>query len=183
MENYGGLIGEVRDEFPSFRIIYKRSSKLMKVIGFLLKVISFGRIRSFFTDYATTIGNTVYVPDAWKIMSTSTKYVILRHERVHMRQAKRLSLFLYSFLYLFIPFPIVFSYFRTQFEMEAYAETIKAVYEVHGLERIRSEEFRSFIFEQFKTSSYMWMSVGLPGIVENWYYNLIRELEAKDKNR
>lgn len=181
MGNYSRLIGEIRDEFPSFKIQYKRSSRLMRVIGFLLKVISFGKIRSFFTDYVTTIGANVYVPDGWKDMGTDTKCIILRHERVHMRQCRRLTLPLFAILYLFLPFPTVFAYFRSKFEMEAYEETIVAIYETHGLNRILSDEFKKFILEQFSSSSYMWMGSGMTSVIENWFYGVVRELQEKDR--
>lgn len=181
MAKLNGLMAEIRTEFPSFRVFYKRSSRLMRAIELFLRIISFGQIRTFFTEYVTTIGNTVYVPDGWKSMSETNRYIILRHERVHMRQARRLTLPLFAFLYLLTPLPAFFAIFRAQFEMEAYGETIRAVAEVRGIQAIRAEPFKEYILDQFRKPAYLWMARGVPGMVENWYYGLVRELEAKEK--
>lgn len=181
MAQLNGLMAEIRSEFPSFRIYYKRSSRFMRAVELFLRIISFGQIRAFFTEYVTTIGSTVYVPDGWRSMSETNRYIILRHERVHMRQARKWSLPLFAFLYLLVPLPAFFAVCRMRFEMEAYGETMRAVAEVRGVHSIRTEAFRQYIFDQFKKPAYLWMARGIPGIVENWYYGLVRELEAKEK--
>lgn len=182
MGNLNALVVELRQEFPSFKILFKRSSRLMRMVEMFLRIMSFGQIKTFFTEYTTTIGTTVYVPDGWHKLSEIHRYIILRHERVHMRQAKRLSLPLFALLYLFVPLPAFTAVFRAKFEMEAYGETMRATAEVRGIRAVQTDAFRQYIFEQFKKSSYMWMARGLPGMVENWFYGLLRELEAKEKS-
>ena len=105
-EDYLRLIEEIKEEFPTFTIRKKSSSFFMKSISTCLKVISFGKMDSFMEDFITTIGNTVYVPDNWDSKSASTKIISLRHERIHMRQTKRIGRIKFSLLYLFFPIPI-----------------------------------------------------------------------------
>lgn len=62
---YSDLLDDMRSEFSSFKIVWKKDSWLMKFIDGFLRVITLGKQRSFMTDYITTIGYTVYVPDSW----------------------------------------------------------------------------------------------------------------------
>lgn len=123
----------------------------MRFVGLLLRV--FGQT-SFMTDYTTTMGTTVYTPSNWPLFAPEQQAEILRHERVHMRQARRLTRPLFSFLYAMIPLPLGLSYFRARFEMEAYAESIAARYE-YGLS-LGADERARFI-SYFTTGAYLWM--------------------------
>ena len=96
-ENYETLLVEIRKEFPDFHIIKKEDSRLMKLIDVCLKIISFGQMKTFMTDFITTLGSKVYIMERWESVALIDRIAILRHERVHMRQARRYGRFLFSF--------------------------------------------------------------------------------------
>ena len=78
----------------------KSSSKLMKAIGWLFGVTKISP--EFMTRYITTIGETVYFPDA--MLENPNSESILRvmvHESVHAYDSKKLTGPLFKFLYLF----------------------------------------------------------------------------------
>jgi hypothetical protein len=79
------------------------------------------------TNYWITIKDTVYYPDWYPNfdkVDPKDRLDIIEHEEVHPPQWKRYGTFGYIFLYLFIPFPIFFAYFRWKFEREAYLVNI-----------------------------------------------------------
>lgn len=154
--NYRTICDEIKKEFPDFEIIKKNDSNLMKAISKLLLIISFGKMDRFMTGFITVIGNKVYVPDSWDDRSEIVKCVTLRHERIHMRQSKRYGRLLFSLLYLLLPLPVVFAWFRKKFEQEAYEESFKALYEYIGEEAF-TEAYKNHIIDHFITSSYFWM--------------------------
>ncbi len=88
-EELDKILAETKIEVPDFEIIEKKDSTLMKVIDVCLKIITFGQMNMFMTGFITTLGQKVYVTDFWKQGSLIGQASILRHERVHMRQAKR----------------------------------------------------------------------------------------------
>lgn len=75
---------------------------------------------------------------------------------------------LFSLLYLFLPIPILFSYFRMKFEKEAYEETIRAQKEYYGVEFLRMASTRQAMVSRFTGPSYLWMWV-LKSSIEKWY--------------
>ena len=89
MTKYDQLMVDIKTEFPEFKIVQKTNSNLMTVIALFLKILSFGQNKEFLTTYITTIGNTIYVPDDWNFRPWQPKYIIIRHERIHMRQNKK----------------------------------------------------------------------------------------------
>ena len=111
-EDYEALLVEIKKEFPDFDIIKKTDSKLMKLIDVCLKVITFGQMKTFMTNFITTLGVKVYVTEKWESSRLVDKVEVLRHERIHMRQGKKYGRFLFSFLYLLFPLPVGLAYFR-----------------------------------------------------------------------
>ena len=71
----------------------------------------------------TTVGNTIYYPDA--IVDPMLFPDIIEHEKVHVEQFKKYSVPLFLFLYVLVPLPLFFSYFRWKFEREAYVVELK----------------------------------------------------------
>src|SRR3972149_9289554 len=114
----------IRKEFPGFLIKKKTDSRMMRAIDLFLKIITFGQMKKFMSSFITTVGEVVYVPDNWDGKTEQNRMIVLRHERIHMRQAKRYTRPLFSFLYLFFPLPTVFAYFRMRLEREAYEESM-----------------------------------------------------------
>lgn len=165
---YSKIYRETLEEFPSFKMVRKSDSAFCIVIGFFLLLITLGKNDSFMDSYTTTIGTTVYTPLSWNSMSEARKSIILRHERVHMRQKRKYGMFFFSVLYLFVPLPFLFSYFRMKFEMEAYEETIRAQKEYYGQEFLLIPSVRDAMIRRFTGPDYFWTWI-LRSSVEKWY--------------
>lgn len=151
------LCEEVRAEFPGFKIVRKDESALMKAISIALMVVTLGQMRTFMTGFVTTIGQTVYVPSSWDMQGESSRSVVIRHERIHMRQSARYGWLLFSLGYLFFPLPLGFAYVRARLEMEAYAESIRATVEYFGTAAVISPAFQERIVRHFTSAEYGWM--------------------------
>jgi hypothetical protein len=171
-KRYRDLVEALRQEFPTFRIVRKDQSPLHKAIHFALVVITFGRMTSYLGSYQTTIRRTVYVTADWDDLDPDQRYVTLRHEAIHLRQFRRYTLPGMALLYVFLPLPMGLAWFRARFEMEAYAETIRAATEVWGPERPAGEYYRRHIVEQFLGASYGWMWPFRTS-VERWYDRIL----------
>ena len=170
------LLEDIRLEFPDFKLVYKSKSRLMRAIDLFLKVITFWRMRTFMKGFITTVGSTVYVNDHWKTFPAIAKLIILRHERVHMRQRDRYGTLRFSFLYLFFPLPGVFAYYRAKFEKEAYEETLRALKQYHGEGVLKRMSTRTVIVRHFTSSEYFWMWPFRDSI-ERWYDETVESLE------
>ena len=174
--SYDTLCQEVRAEFPDFKLVPKLGSRLMRAIDLFLRVLSFGRADGFMADYTTTLGTTLYTPLCWGLMSEWQRMSILRHERVHMRQARRYTGLLFSLAYLLLPLPVGVAYCRAKFEMEAYEESIRARFEHFGRAGL-SAEFREEILSQFTGAAYLWMWP-FRADLERWYDNVVARITA-----
>lgn len=166
------IIEGMRSEF-GVRLAYKDESRLMKLIGRFLSVITLGSFTEFMSHYVTTLGNTIYVPRVWMVMQDDERAMILRHERIHLQQQRRYGRLLFSFLYLFPLLPVGLAYFRQKFEKEAYEEQMRAAVE-YGRDIMRPEE-RNFVVSQFTSSRYLWMWP-FKGAVRHWYDETARRL-------
>jgi hypothetical protein len=164
------LLTELHTEFPAFKLVPKTSSYFMKLLDVLLRAITFGQARGFMTNFITTIGYTVYVNKGWDSSSEVGKAIVLRHERVHMRQRRKYGSILFSLMYLLLPLPCLFAYFRRQFEMEAYAETLLAIVELNpgGIAGLQTYGHREYVVSFFTGSSYFW-TWPFRKQVEAWY--------------
>jgi hypothetical protein len=169
------LLDEIRGEFPSFAIVPKRESALQKAIGRLLRVITFGGQRHYMTRYHTVLFGKLYVPDAWDTMDDRARYVLLRHERVHLRQRRRMGDVGMAVVYLFPIVPLGLAWGRARIEWEAYVETIVATAEVHGLEAARALEDE--IVRRYTGPDYGWMWP-FPSAVRRWFREAIAALPA-----
>jgi hypothetical protein len=175
VDRYEALVDALRAEIPGFRVVAKRDSRLHRAIHVALKVITFGGMRDYLESYQTTIGKTVYVTSDWNEWSADRRYVTLRHEAVHLRQFRRLTVPVMAVLYIFLPLPMGLAYFRARLEWEAYAETIRAAAEVWGSDHARGQEFREHIVSQFTGPSYGWMWP-FRRQVERWYDRALARL-------
>jgi hypothetical protein len=172
--NYQDFVKQISDEFPDFKIEMKSNSNLMKTINIFLQVITLGSMKSFMNDFITTIGTTVYVPETWDGQRPVDKLEVLRHERVHMYQAKSHGRILFSLLYVLFPLPLGFSYFRMKFEQEAYEESLRAIHEYYG-SRAFTPNLREKFIQHFTTSQYFWMWPWRSS-VERWYDRFVATL-------
>jgi hypothetical protein len=175
VDRYDALVAALRAELPGFRIVRKDRSPMHRAIDVALRVVTLGRMRDYLDSYQTTIGKTVYVTADWDDWDPDRRYVTLRHEAVHLRQFRRLTLPVMALLYLFVPLPMGLAYFRARFEMEAYAESIRAAAEVWGSDYPAQAAFRSHVIEQFLGPSYGWMWP-FRHRVERWYDEILRTL-------
>lgn len=172
------LLADIQGEFPRFRIIRKSDSLLNKLIGVSLKVVTLGAQRQYMTHYHTVIADTLYVPTGWEDSSPVRKMVLLRHERVHLRQRRRYGDILMTWLYLFPFLPLGLAYGRARIEWEAYTETLRATADLLGIEAAKSTELRRHIVSQFTSGAYGWMWP-FPVIVNKWYDAALRAILAE----
>jgi hypothetical protein len=168
------LLAEIAAEFPGFEIVPKRESALQKLIAQLLAVITLGGQRHYLTRYHTVLFGKLYVPDAWEAMDDGARYVLLRHERVHLRQRRRMGDVAMGFVYLLPLFPIGLAWGRARIEWEAYVETIVATAELHGLEAARKLE--DDIVRRYVGPDYGWMWP-FPATIRRWFRRVIDGLE------
>jgi len=170
------LLREIRAEFPQFRIVPKRGNGLSCAIDRVLRMVTLGAQHEYMTRYHTVLGNTLYVPDAWSTTPCIDRIITLRHERVHLRQRRRYGDVLLSFLYLIPFFPLGLAYGRARLEWEAYAESVRAMAELKGIDHARSASVKAHVVEQFASGAYGWMWP-FRSRVETWYTDLLSTLE------
>lgn len=173
------LLTELRAEFPKFRVVYKRHSSLSRLIDGALRILTLGRMRTFMTVYHTVIGETLYVPDTWDSMGCRDKIILLRHERIHLRQKRRLTFVGLAFVYLVPWFPFGLAYGRARLEWEAYAETLRATAELLGPDAARDAGLRAHIVARFCGPDYGWMWP-FPKQVERWYDEVLETLPPSE---
>jgi len=170
-------MGELTREFPQFSIRLKSGDWLSSVLDRFLKLVTWGGQSGYLTKYHTVLGYTLYVSTSWDKMNADEKYVLLRHERVHLRQRRRLTFPLMAFIYIFPLFPLGLAYGRARLEWEAYKETLAATVEVFGVSAVEDDALRSQIVERFVSADYGWMWP-FPQTVEGWYNREIARLGA-----
>ncbi len=169
------LLADIRREFPTFAVVKKRSSPLQKVIGVLLALITLGGQRHYLTRYHTVLFGKLYVPDVWETMVDSARYILLRHELVHLRQRRRMGDIVLALVYLLPILPLGLAWGRARIEWEAYVETIRATAELYGIEaarRLEDEMVRRFVGPDY---GWMWP---FPATVRRWFREVIADLEA-----
>ena len=177
MDRAAAYVAELERELPGFRVVRKDRSPLHRLIHHALIVVTAGAQRSYLDGYQTTIGRTVYVTADWDDLPADHRYVTLRHEAVHVRQFARFGLVGMAVLYLLVPLPLGFAWCRARFEMEGYAETIRATAEVFGLEAARSSRLRNHVITQFTSGAYGWMWP-FRGRLERWYDSVLESLRS-----
>jgi len=173
------VVENAKKHFPKLKIRYKNENWLMKLISYLLFFN-----KSFMDAFFTTLGNTVYVPSRKFVESKQvTASVNLIHEFVHIYDANRLTIPLFSFLYaspqilsllclplfliswkIALPLIIFFlcpipSYFRKHFEKRAYIVSLYVTYKLK--EKFNFKPFLRtqalFFSSEFHNSYYYFM--------------------------
>jgi hypothetical protein len=170
------FLAEIRGEFPDFEVRLKRDSPLQRAISVALSLVTLGGQRRYLTHYHTVLFGKLYVPDAWSDMGDEARYVLLRHERVHLRQRRRMGDLAMGVTYLFLGFPLGLAWGRARIEWEAYVETLRATAEVFGLEAARSLEAE--IVGRYVGPDYGWMWP-FPKTVRRWFREAIAELDSE----
>jgi hypothetical protein len=160
-------------------MVRKDRSRWQRAIHYGLVAITLGGMRRYLTDYQTTIRRTVYVTADWDQLDPRSRYVTLRHERIHLEQFRRYSTPVMGLLYLLVPLPMGLAYFRAQFEKEAYAETIRAAAELFGRDYVERASYRDAILGQFTGPSYGWMWPFRRNL-ERWYDSVLASLSSRE---
>jgi hypothetical protein len=174
------LVSEICAEFPSFEILPKRASRLQRAIHHALAILTLGGQRVYLTRYHTVMFGKLWVPDAWASMADEDRYILLRHERVHLRQRARMGDLTMAFLYLVPILPMGLALGRARIEWEAYVETIRATFELYG--RPAAERLRPEIVRRFTSGDYGWMWP-FPSAVNRWFDEALAKAEAAPRPR
>lgn len=113
------------------RVVVKRGWFWVS-LHYIVLAVTFGTNRRFLTDYLTTIGPWIGVPEGYD-PSRPENQPTLEHEREHIRQYHRyglgwlpLGMLVVAILYAIVPLPLGFAYFRWRLEREAYAVGYRA---------------------------------------------------------
>ena len=173
---------ELRAEFPRLRVIEKAGDPFSKLIDGALRVLTLGGQRYYLTRYVTTMGSTLFLPTGWAERSAESRYITLRHEAVHLRQFRRYGRVGTALLYLLPILPLGLAYGRARLEWEAYAETLRATFEVAGLEAARDPRLHAHIVAQFTGPAYGWMWP-FPRAVNGWIDRVVLELALSESER
>jgi hypothetical protein len=176
VDRYTALVQALQTEIPGFRIVRKDQSRLHRVIHYGLLAITFGGMRSYLDSYQTTIRKTVYVTPDWDDWPADRRYVTLRHEAIHLRQFRKLTLPVMALIYVLLPLPMGLAYGRARLEQQAYAESIRAAAEVWGSDAVRSPDYRNKVIDQFMGPSYGWMWP-FRSSLERWYDGVLASLD------
>lgn len=158
---------QLKKEFPKLRFINKRQSASQRLIDVVLKIVTFGAQNAYLTQYVTTLGSHIFLPDGWDERSNAEKYIVLRHEAVHLRQFKKYTWLGMAFFYTLPILPMGLAWGRARLEWEAYAETLSANAECYGIEAARDPELHAHIIRQFCSGAYGWMWP-FPGTIKKW---------------
>ena len=176
MNTSDGLLTELRREFPKFRIVEKKGDTFSVAIDLCLRVLTLGGQCNYLTRYHTVLGETLYVPATWSTMTDVDRVILLRHERVHLRQRRQYGSVAMGILYLFVFFPIGLAWGRARLEWQAYGETLRATAELKGMAAARDSQLRENIVRRFTGPDYAWMWP-FRSQVENWYEQALTEIE------
>jgi len=142
------LVNDITREFPDFAVIPKNDSKLMWACYYLGLMRFWNPV--FMTRYITTAFGKVYMPA--DLIGTEVGADVLRHELVHLRDAKRWGILFYV-SYLLLPLPAVFT-MRAYWEFRGYCESLRCERDRYGV--VYSETFNYFV-DIFVGPSYLWM--------------------------
>jgi hypothetical protein len=172
------FIEEIHKEFPTFRIVAKRNDRLSRAIHRVLLLLTFGGQRHYLSHYHTVLGSTLYTPDSWDSTPDLDRVITLRHERVHLRQRRRLGFPLMAFLYLIPFFPLGLAYGRARLEWEAYEETLRATAELKGFTAACDPRLKASLVSRFTGPDYGWMWP-FGRVVERWVDETLERIRAE----
>ena len=144
----------------------------------LVTIATFGGQREFATRYVTTIGSRIYLPAGWAERCDDDRYIVLRHEAVHLRQFRSYGLIGMSVIYLLPLFPLGLAWGRARLEWAAYRETLRATAEVFGIARAKDAHLRAHITRQFTGGAYGWMWP-FPVTIGRWIDQAIEEIRLE----
>lgn len=159
------------------RVLYKHTCFHQRAAGWALWALTFGGQRTYLTQYVTTLGHTIYVPEGFDRWEPGQALSVLRHEMVHVAQFERWGFIGMVLLYGFLPLPAGLAYGRARLEWEAYRETLRAVAEIEGLGAAKSPKLHEEIVRRFTGPDYGWMWP-FPRTVRRWIAEELAAIEA-----
>lgn len=158
-----------------------------RAINVLLLIVSFGQMKTFMTDYHTTLGARIGVTPAFASRSAAEQYATLLHELQHIKQYRRygfgniwVGAVLCMIPYLFLPLPIGLAFCRAQMEKEAYRESIRAWVQCYGPEQ--AAHAKDHIVKQFTGVNYLFMWP-FKSHMEKWYDDALEQIVAEESAR
>jgi hypothetical protein len=172
------LLADFASRKRRVRVVRKRAHSHQRLADVLLRLVTLNGQKSYLTSYVTTLGHTIYVPDDFDRWPAANRYEILRHELVHVLQFERYGWILMILVYGVLPLPMGLAYGRARLEWEAYAETLRAVADVEGIEAARAPALRSMIVRRFTGPDYGWMWP-FPAMVNRWISEELDRIEAE----
>ena len=126
-EDLDAYVRALAVELPGFALCFKDESPLQRLIARVVHPFN----PTYLTEYTTVMFGRIYLPSRGFLdeMSRESLYGLLRHEAVHLRDARRFPVF-FQLSYLLLP--PVGPGFRAYWEWRGYRETLRAEYEVWG---------------------------------------------------
>ncbi len=139
------------------RVVEKRGVWHQTLADRALRVLTLNGQRRYLSHYVTTLGHTIYVPETWSAWPAWDRYLVLRHELVHVAQFERWTAPGMVLLYGLLPFPVGLAWCRARLEWEAYAETLRVTAEVYGRDAAWDPSLHDEIVGRFTGPDYAWM--------------------------
>lgn len=159
------------------RVVKKSDFSHQRAADLALRLVTLNGMKTYLTNYVTTLGHTIYVPDDFDEWPPANRYQILRHELVHVEQFERYGWLGMLLIYGVVFLPMGLAYGRARLEWEAYAETLRAVADVQGIHAARAPGLREEIVRRFTGPDYGWMWP-FPGMVRRWIREELERIEA-----
>lgn len=173
------LLGDFARRDPPIRVVKKSAYWHQRAADIALRVVTLNGQRTYLTQYVTTLGRTIYVPDDFDAWTSTRAWQVLRHEAVHVAQFERLGWTLMVILYGILPLPMGLAYGRALLEREAYAETLRAVAASEGILAARSDALRREIVRRFTGPDYGWMWP-FPRSINAWIDAELDAIESRE---
>ena len=161
------LLAELPTRARPVRVVPKKAYWHQRAAARALYVLTFGGQRTYLSQYVTTLGHTIYVPEDFGDREPDRAWQVLRHELVHVRQFERYGWLGMILIYGFFPLPAFLAWGRARLEWEAYRETLRAVAESEGMAAARDPALHRMIVERFTGPDYGWMWP-FPRTVQGW---------------
>jgi hypothetical protein len=171
------LLEELASRKRPVRVVQKRAFAHQRWADLALRLVTLNGQKTYLTNYVTTLGHTIYVPDGFNEWPAAQRYEVLRHELIHVQQFERYGWLGMIVLYGILPLPMGLAYGRARLEWEAYAETLRAVAEVEGIRAARAPRLRDMIVRRFTGPDYGWMWP-FPRMVRRWIAEELDRIES-----
>jgi len=134
---------------------------------------------------ATTIGNTIAIPNNWALMSPRAKAELLIHEARHLEQFRDwgcgvvwIGVVVLAVLYI-LALPAVFTV-RAHLERQAYEQSMRASYMMGNKGPEYKDSWKQFMVQVFTGRLYVWMWP-FKRKVEQWVDTVWYKLKIEDK--